>query len=883
MKTQTRITLLLTGVALLFISGFILLRSHEQSREELIVKSTIYEKNTLFDRVLRLESASLELFAYDFSSRDDILGIAGSPSENPASTLLERSLPSFNVSAVWLYDASLRLIYSANPLGITGVEQLVRHGSIMRELFSRSFFTHFFMDTPAGLVEFRSAPLQPSEDTLRTTPARGYLFAARLWSPAYLRDLEVVTECSLSVDPLSEQDTLESSSYDPRTGTVQFLRVVYGWDKKPLRQIKVRSQILLAREMKQAAQRQLVLSVLFAAAIIALLSGLLIVWVNVPLRRISASLSAEDPAFLKNLPRASSEFGNLAQLILRFFRQRDELRQEILERSRAQHALAVALEESRRSEAETAALLAAARAVLEHHDFADAAQSILALAMQLSGARAGFVAERDPQEQVLHLLASSLPGAAEKPRTMPVQGIYAEACASGKPCFRNTPFNALPLHHALVENIICVPLLLQHTVSALLVLANKPGGFSESDGKMAIAFSELAAVALLNSKTRSQLEASEERFRSVVATAGDAIITVTSDDRIMFWNQGAERMFGYAAAEVINQPATMLLPERLRDQYERQARSDQQRADFFTREMIGRRRDGSEFPMELSRSSWKTKEGTFYTAIIRDITERKLAEQNLRETEQRLRMQDKMASLGRVAAGIAHEIRNPLTGITTYVYMLQRYAERHDLQAEERQKLQEIIAALQTAADRIEAVIRRVMDFSRPSAPKLVPIDLNTAVRTALELAAVTLRKSGVALQTDLAPALPWCRADRSLIEQAVLNLLTNAAQALQGWQGSKSVLVQTRSTDSVVAIVVADSGPGIAPENRTKIFDPFFTTKSDGSGIGLSLCHRIVTDHQGVLSVGTSTLGGAEFKIELPVYHEQGAPQPTSTSSTAH
>lgn len=868
MKTQTRITLLLAGVAVVFVCGFFAVRAYEQHREELIIKSNIYEKNTLFDRILRVESASLELFAYDFSNRDDIVGIVAASGGNPAVMLLERSMPSFNVSALWIYDPWLKPVYVSNPMGIACGERLGSSGAGLDELFSRSYFCHFFMDDPAGLVEFRIAPLQPSEDFLRTSPPRGFLVAARLWSDSYVHDLEVLTDCSLSFDPIGEEETLETSSYDPRSGTVQFSRVVYGWDKKPLRKIQVRSRVPLAREMRLAAQRQLILMVAFVGVIIAVLSALLILWINVPLKRISDALHHENVALLKNLPETGTEFGNLSRLILHFFRQREELQKEVQERSHAQEALGAALDESRRREAEAGALLAAARAVLEHHDFREAAASILELAIHLSGAGAGFIAEFDPQKKALRVLCSSMSDLAEQATTMPLQGIYAEAFAAAVPCFRNEPLQSLPEQHERIENIICVPLLVERTPAAMLVLANKPAGFSENDLKMASAFSELASVALFNSRTLESLEVSEERFRSVVATARDAIITVTSDDRIVFWNQGAERMFGYSADEAVNRRATMLLPERLRASYETQAAMVPEEA-LVTSEMIGRRRDGSEFPMELSRSSWKTKDGTFYTAIIRDISERKQSEQKLRESEQRMRMQDKMASLGRVAAGIAHEIRNPLTGITTHVYMLRRYAEAPDVSPTHRQQLQEIIEALQSASDRIEAVIRRVMDFSKPSAPKLLPININDAIKTAINLAATTLRKSSITLQIDLWSDPMPCRADRSLIEQALLNLLINAAQAMVGWEGRKIIAVQSRVERGSVVVVVGDSGPGIAPENRPKIFDPFFTTKSDGSGIGLSLCQRIITDHGGSLSVGTSVLGGAEFIIELPVYQK--------------
>ena len=139
----------------------------------------------------------------------------------------------------------------------------------------------------------------------------------------------------------------------------------------------------------------------------------------------------------------------------------------------------------------------------------------------------------------------------------------------------------------------------------------------------------------------------------------------------------------------------------------------------------------------------------------------------------------------------------------------------------------------------------------------------------AINLSAVTLRKSGVELERALAEDLAPCKADAALIEEMALNILNNAAEAMRQMEAGKKIVVTSSMAGESIILTISDSGPGIAPEVRGKIFDPYFTTKSDGTGIGLSLSHRIVTDHGGSLTVGESDLGGAEFRIEIPI---QGA-----------
>ncbi|MCB2186994.1 MAG: cache domain-containing protein [Deltaproteobacteria bacterium] len=239
--------------------------------------------------------------------------------------------------------------------------------------------------------------------------------------------------------------------------------------------------------------------------------------------------------------------------------------------------------------------------------------------------------------------------------------------------------------------------------------------------------------------------------------------------------------------------------------------------------------------------------------IMLDITKAK-------ELEQLVRIQDKMASLGRVAAGIAHEIRNPLSGINMYLSALE-----NRLDTGQGPEVSTIVEKIKAASTKIEGVIKRVLDFAKPSQPKLSWLNLNRVVTNVVELSSVTLRKSGITLETHLAPHLPLVHVDAGLLEQVLLNLMTNAVQALADAPGEKKIGLASSLEGNRIIIRVSDSGPGVPAEIRDRVFDPFFTGKRDGSGIGLSLSHRIVSDHGGVLSVNTSRWGGAEFTMEIP------------------
>lgn len=239
-----------------------------------------------------------------------------------------------------------------------------------------------------------------------------------------------------------------------------------------------------------------------------------------------------------------------------------------------------------------------------------------------------------------------------------------------------------------------------------------------------------------------------------------------------------------------------------------------------------------------------------------------------KELEFLLRTEDKMASLGRVASGMAHEIRNPLSGINIYLSNLEKIITDR----ESTRKAKEIIGELQSASNRIESVIRRVMDFSKPSEPKFLRININQPILNAINFSSVTLRKAGIEVNMSLAEDLPQCDADPHLMEQVMLNLITNAKEAMKKTANEKVIYVASSLYNEKILVSVSDLGPGIPLNMRKRIFDPFYTTKDGNTGIGLSLCYRIIIDHGGSLTVRENDWGGAEFKIEMPLKREKTA-----------
>ena len=364
-------------------------------------------------------------------------------------------------------------------------------------------------------------------------------------------------------------------------------------------------------------------------------------------------------------------------------------------------------------------------------------------------------------------------------------------------------------------------------------------------------------------QTEAALRESEQQFRDLIENSPIGI-SIFQNDRFVYQNPEQMKINGRSPEKNIFQDLDKIFPDdldKVKTAYRRILKGEVSKieVDFrlFRSVQKNVQTDMRWVWCRAIAFNYYGKDAILINAL--DITKAK-------QLEQQLLIKNKMLSLGRVAAGIAHEIRNPLTGINTYLYTIEDFCASDNLDPEEMEVIRQIITQIQVASNKIESVIKRVMDFSKPGAPKMVPTNINESLEEAIELSSITMRKNGVKIEKSLAPDLPQCYADPHLIEQVVLNLITNAARAMEKSNGTKFVEVKSSAQNNTLSIRVADSGPGVPIELREKIFDPFFTTKDDGSGIGLNIAQRIVADHNGSISLDSSKWGGAEFKIELPI-----------------
>jgi len=379
------------------------------------------------------------------------------------------------------------------------------------------------------------------------------------------------------------------------------------------------------------------------------------------------------------------------------------------------------------------------------------------------------------------------------------------------------------------------------------------------DGSDAVVGASIVARDVTARKVIEQsLSRSEATSRAFLESASESIVVADAGGRIVLVNARTEKMFGYARAELIGQAVEVLIPAPLRERHV--AHRGTYMAAPRTRSMgqgldlAGRKKDGGEFPVEVSLSYVETDEGIRTIAFVTDISERVAFQRAARQA-------DKLAALGTLSAGIAHEINNPIGIISSRVEVMMLEAEEGGLPAEVRKDLEVILRH----ARRVATITQGLLSFARQSAGTRGPVNLNQVVEEIVQLARKDMSRARVEVTTKLDQAMPTIVADGNAIGQVLLNLLTNARGAM-GEGGEVTIETSHLATARAARLTVRDTGSGIPPEILPKIFDPFFTTKLEGTGLGLSISHGIVHDHHGTLDVRSEVGKGSTFTLTFPL-----------------
>lgn len=348
--------------------------------------------------------------------------------------------------------------------------------------------------------------------------------------------------------------------------------------------------------------------------------------------------------------------------------------------------------------------------------------------------------------------------------------------------------------------------------------------------------------------------------RDILQSIPTGVITLNLDGRITSVNAAAERLLGKPSEALLGRPLAQAVqnPDLLR-----LVETASQDGRVREADILHPPHDDQRFALRVSTSELRDPRGraSGLVLLLRDITE-------LRRLDQQLRRADKLAALGTLAAGVAHEVKNPLSAMELNLLLLEEELKASQPDATE---LASYLDILRGEAHRLQRIVDNFLRFSRPTVPAFKAVDLNEVLDHVLNLLAYEASDRGVRTIADLAADLPAIQGDETQLSQVFLNVIINALQAMpHGGQ----LVVRSARRGSEVTVEVADSGEGIAPEHLARLFDPFFTTRPGGVGLGLSIAHRIVEDHRGSVDVESVLGQGTRITVRLPIEPPAASPR---------
>ena len=391
----------------------------------------------------------------------------------------------------------------------------------------------------------------------------------------------------------------------------------------------------------------------------------------------------------------------------------------------------------------------------------------------------------------------------------------------------------------------------------------------ERTAELAHANEELKREIAERKQAEKALQESEERFRTVVNASKDAMVAIGEDGLITLFNPAAEQIFGLSARGMLSRPLDCLMPEEYRELHRQYVKG------YFTRgephAVIGRtvelraiRSNGQAFSVELSLSIGRSGDQRFALAIIRDVTERKKAEEEVQRHQAELAHVSRLSTVGEMASGIAHELNQPLCSIATYAQACIRLIKSGKLQSGD---LSSAIGDVAAQAMRAGEIIRRLRKFVRKQEPRESTVSINDLIREVAAFTEAERKGIGARLQLQLEEQVPPVVADSIQIEQILLNLMRNSLEAIQSSEPARRELAvcSTLGPNESIEVAVHDTGPHVPSGLLNQVFDPFFTTKKQGMGLGLSISRSIIEAHGGSLTAHSDS-DGTTFRFSLPI-----------------
>ena len=373
-------------------------------------------------------------------------------------------------------------------------------------------------------------------------------------------------------------------------------------------------------------------------------------------------------------------------------------------------------------------------------------------------------------------------------------------------------------------------------------------------------------------------ESEESRYRqaqlqSILDTVPEAMIVIDERGIMRSFSVTAERLFGWTAEEAVGKNVSILMPQPYRHEHDayldRYRATGERRIIGIGRIVVGERKDGSTFPMELAVGEAKVGPERYFTGFVRDLTERRTQERRMQDLQSELVHVSRLTAMGEMASSLAHELNQPLSAITSYLRGASTLLKADDV---DKGRVREALDRSADQALRAGDIIKRLREFVAKGETQQTLENPGILLEEAAALALVGAREQGVRVSLHCDRELPDILADKVQIQQVAHNLIRNAIEAMET-TSRRDLVIAVTQRDEYALFSVTDSGTGISPEIAQHLFQPFVTTKPNGMGVGLSICRTIIEAHGGRITAGPKENGGTFFEFTIPLAGEEATP----------
>jgi len=872
MKTTTRLVLLLLTIALLFAGWFIYERHTEQQQLKLLLGADINSKNTSFDRVLKLESASLEAFVFDYSHDDTLISFLRRPEAQSFPGHFEKLLKTLNLSGIWLLGPDMEQVFSLSAGGDGELARLPLAKDEITRLLSQRYFQHFFVKTPQGFLEIRCAPVQPESDWDRKSSPRGFLFAVKLWNDAYMELLSSMTDSAITLRDIPRDSAIAEPTYDFQNSRIKFSRVLLAWDTRPLAHMRVVCEAPALREFTRTSDRRIAEFIIFFVLVLVLLNAALLRWIGFPLRRISLSLEKADPGPLEPLVRAHDELGKFARLIVSSFAQQHELTAEITERTRAEELLRDANQMLKARDQELNAsnqqlmaanqqLQANLQQIRKSEQQLRAQEAYLKLALDIAEETVWELDMASGMMKIVKMSDKASRDSGFSPDELNLDwNMYASLADAES---RERMQRAIDAHiKGKTERFVYETRMRKKTGEWYwLYSLGRVHERDESGNPLTILGTSIDITLIKQAQEELNLLA------TALDQAWECIVITDRNANILYANPAFERTTGYSIAEVLGKNPRMLQSGKHEPEHYRELWDCLLQGRVWRGHFINRRKDGSLFEEDSTITPLNNGAGDImnFIAVKRDVTEKMRMERQLRQSQ-------KMEAIGTLAGGIAHDFNNILTAINGYT-------ELSLLPGTDQNRLRSNLEQVLRAGARARDLVSQILAFSRQTEQEMRPVSMVPIIKEAVRFLRASLLAS-IEIRQHIDASSDVVLADPTQLHQVLMNLCTNAGYAMRDNGGVLDIRLSKITYDGSVAfghsslksgtylrLSISDTGHGMERDVLEHIFEPYFTTKSrgDGTGLGLAVVHGIVQNHRGDITAYSEPGKGAMFEVMLP------------------